>query len=230
VSVNGGSPEVQNIGPTYPGCVQLDAFQIECSVPIDAPTGSDTFSVDLFDQAGGGGNILGLGTATGDVRGVPSDVITVDIHGVVSSIEISVPSGYSRPASMKPHEAQLGGPLNCGASRSLPLTVKGYDADKNLITGGITYYNPITLSGDSALALEVQWRNVEQGYYTDYGPNASRFATLWQCGNYTCNQDSPNGADSNGVILSSVYDDADEDVGIDMAQAIVIDQKHKHAK
>jgi hypothetical protein len=154
VVVNGGIPEVQNVGANVPGCTQLNAYQIECSVPADAPVGTDSFDVQLWDKTDGAGNILGVGSVTADVTGIPSDVISIDIHGVVASIDMSIPLGYSSPASLRtPHGAQLGGPLNCGASRSLPLTVKGYDADKNLITGGITYYNPITLSGDSALTF-----------------------------------------------------------------------------
>lgn len=130
VALNGGAPQPYNIGPYVPGCTQYSSDELMCTIDVDVSTGDDSFDVRLYDQANGGGNLLGVGDTTATVSTAPAQ-IEVTIEGVISSMHLSL--------------STVGGPMLCGTSQGVPLTVQAFDADHNQITSD-DYYNPISLT------------------------------------------------------------------------------------
>lgn len=145
VAVNGGAPVATSLGATYPGCT-VNGAEVDCTVPLDSPVGTDSFDVKTYDAPSGGGNELGHGSTTANVDGAPQ-TIPVTLNGVVKKIVISVSSANPAPCSSQ-------------SGSSLPVTVTAYDADGNIITAPGNYDNPITLidtetSGTSSLSTTV---------------------------------------------------------------------------
>lgn len=101
-----------------------------CTVagPASPPGVVDVYSFTLYDAAGGTGNVLGRGTAGFTPVAGQDNSANVTIDGVVSAVIIGM--GTSLNADTQ------------GQSES--VSVFGYDADGNTITG--TYANPITVT------------------------------------------------------------------------------------
>jgi hypothetical protein len=136
ISVNGGAAEPSNIGAEAPDCIQESADELACTIPIDAPIGTDSFEVKLWDGSDGQGKLLGAATTSSDVTVVPGE-LDITVGGVVSSIDM-------QPFASPP-------PSQCGVGQqdstvAHPILITVYDADHYQITGDDPYYNPITLT------------------------------------------------------------------------------------
>jgi hypothetical protein len=104
-----------------------------CSGTVNAPVGSDTFAVVLYDSTSGSGNALSTGTTTQTIVADQTNSVNLTFNGIVSTIALSV--GASGAA---------------GTASTIPLTVKALDADGKTIVGPGTYVNasgaPVTIA------------------------------------------------------------------------------------
>ena len=140
VTINGGPATTSNLGATQPGCVANGSSEIDCTVVVGAPNGTDAFDVKLYDGANGAGDLLSEGTATASVDGTPQQ-IPVTMNPYVASIVIGLP----QPPTGACGVGQV------DTSQPLPITVAAYDASGALIDQSPgTYENPITLTSTDA--------------------------------------------------------------------------------
>jgi hypothetical protein len=123
VTPNGGSAGA----PTVVNCTNV------CSGTLNAPIGSDTFAVNLYDAQNGTGNLLSTGSVTQAIVIDQSNSVNVTFNGVVKSLAIS-----------------LGASATAGTASSVPVTVNALDADGNTIVGPGNYVdahgNPVTIT------------------------------------------------------------------------------------
>jgi hypothetical protein len=121
----GGSPSA----PTTIGCSATT-----CSGQVSAPVGSDIFTVKLFDQAAGAGNLLSTGTLTQTIVLDQANVVNVTFNGVVHSLAISL-----APAA-----------VTFGKASTVQVVFAALDADGNTIVGPGSYVdasgNPLTVT------------------------------------------------------------------------------------
>jgi len=97
---------------------------------VQAPLGTDTFTIYDYSGTNGSGTVLAQATFTQSVTAGMSP-ITVTLNGVLSQVALSLQT----PA------------LTAGTAGTATLNVNGYDAAGNLITG--TFGAPITIASDS---------------------------------------------------------------------------------
>lgn len=122
VSVNGGTPVVFNCS------------SVSCSGTVQAPIGSDTFTVILYDRLNGTGNILSQGSTTATIVAGTANSVSASFSGVIKTVAIS---------SSSPNVTK-------GTSSTVPLSVLALDPDGHVIVG--TYTTPITLSNSDTTA------------------------------------------------------------------------------
>ncbi len=127
-AVNGGTPVVAALVAGAPGCATT-AAGLTCTITLEAPAGSDTFSVALYDAASAGGSLLGSGSATATIAPNVSNTVGITIGGVVASVLLSL-------ATTTPVQ---------GAMVQIPLTVEALDADGNIIVTD-PFAVPLTLT------------------------------------------------------------------------------------
>jgi virginiamycin B lyase len=117
-----------------------------CSGQISAPIGSDTFGVQLYDQANAAGNILSRGTLTQTIVAGTANAVNVTFNGVVASLAVSL---------MPPT-------VTVGTAATVGVNVSALDPDGNTIIGPGVYVNvsgsPLTVTltdsdGTGATAL-----------------------------------------------------------------------------
>lgn len=90
-----------------------------CSAQLVVSVGPQTFTIKLYDGAGGAGTLLGVGKATVTIAAGTTNTIKAAYDGVVDHVSL-VSSAASIPA---------------GTTASLTLSVNAYDPDGNLIIG-----------------------------------------------------------------------------------------------
>ena len=135
VVINGTQTDTYDVGVGKPGCVANGSTEVDCVVSAQAPTGSDSFDVKLYDATGATGHLLSEGTATSYIDGSPQQ-IAVTMNPYVASIALALP---------QPPDGDCGvGQLD--TSNPLPLTVSAYDPSGALITPPGAFQNPITLT------------------------------------------------------------------------------------
>ncbi len=83
-SVNSGTMTFADVSATSGACTTANNART-CSIPISAPGGNDSFSISLFDQASGAGNLLGTGSNSTNVTASGFSV-TVGINPIVAGI------------------------------------------------------------------------------------------------------------------------------------------------
>lgn len=123
VAVNGGAPVAMNLTPSSPGCVPGPTT---CTLGVDAPVGTDTFAVRLYDAAGGTGNVLSSATVQQTIVLNAGNVVRLTLDGVVQAISI----------------AQQGGgavTFAAGTARSFAIALTARDAKGNTIVGPGAY-------------------------------------------------------------------------------------------
>ncbi len=117
-----------------------------CSGTVNAPVGSDLFTVKLYDATNGGGNLLSSGSLTQTIVAAQANSVNVTFNGVVASLSISAISTVTP-----------------GTAGSVAVGVNALDADGNTIVGPGSYVdasgNPVTIalsnsdsSGNSSLS------------------------------------------------------------------------------
>jgi len=131
------------VGSATPVVVNCTAT---CSGTVNAPVGSDTFSVELYDATNGSGNVLSTGTLTQTIVANTANSVNVTFNGVVNSLAVAI-----------------GNVVSPGMAGSVGVTVNALDADGNTIVGPGVYVNasgaPVTIalsnsdaSGNSTLS------------------------------------------------------------------------------
>jgi len=116
-----------------------------CSGTVNAPVGSDLFTVKLYDATNGGGNLLSTGSLTQTIVAGQANSVNVTFNGVIASLGISLPT------------------VTPGTAGSVTVSVNAFDADENAIIGSGSYVdasgNPVTVtladsdtSGNSSLS------------------------------------------------------------------------------
>ncbi|MBV8748759.1 MAG: hypothetical protein JO103_03490, partial [Candidatus Eremiobacteraeota bacterium] len=105
-----------------------------CSGTIAAPTGADTFSIALYAQSGGTGNVLSEGTTTQTIVANQPNIVSVTFDAVVQSFTLAL-------ANTK---------LAAGSAGSDTLTLRALDPAGNTIVGPGRYVdandNPLTVT------------------------------------------------------------------------------------
>ena len=104
--------------------------QTACQIQILAPLGLDTFTLSLYDQANGAGNLLGTGATTLQIVAGDAHFIEVTFNGVPASLQLLIDTPF----------------LVVGTPADGALEVIVRDAGGNVILGPGTYSPAITLS------------------------------------------------------------------------------------
>ncbi|HTX55826.1 MAG TPA: hypothetical protein VMD47_01860 [Candidatus Acidoferrales bacterium] len=133
IAVNSGSAVTVNCTTT-------------CSGTVNAPVGSDLFTVKLYDAIDGAGSLLSTGSLTQTIVAGQANSVDVTFNGVVASLQMSVfPT------------------VTPGTAGSVAVGINALDADGNAIIGPGSYVdangNPVTIalansdtSGNSSLS------------------------------------------------------------------------------
>jgi streptogramin lyase len=142
VSVNGGTPQFLNSPAS--------------TLVIDAPVGTDTFTITSFDALNGQGNVLSRATVTKQIVAGVANSVSAVLNGVIASLTI----GLSNASP------------NAGVPATVNVNVGALDADGNVIVGPGDYSTAIHLtisdpSNSGTLSLS-----------TNDLPNSSTTATL----------------------------------------------------
>ena len=90
---------------------------------LQVPTGSDVFTISLYDQANGAGNLLARGSQTQTMAAGANNQVQLALAGVISQVFANTV------------------PLSAGQIQISPLA---FDADGNVISG--TYTSPVTFT------------------------------------------------------------------------------------
>jgi sugar lactone lactonase YvrE len=106
-----------------------------CTLTVQAPVGSDVFTVTMYDGQNESGNVLGSGTETGTVVIDTTNSFPLTLSGTVATVELSL----ATPAL----------PVVSGGSTL--VAVGGLDAGGYLIIG--SYTNAITLTAAAGVTL-----------------------------------------------------------------------------
>ena len=115
--VNGVTPAtITDLSPSSSSCTSAPSGGRDCTIQIEAPDGSDTFAINLYDGANGTGNVL---SETMSTQTVTDDTTEIDftLDAVVSQLVLT-PSSVTIPA---------------GSATNIPITVSALDADGNTI-------------------------------------------------------------------------------------------------
>jgi hypothetical protein len=129
---------------------------LQCTATVQAPFGTDTFSVSTYSATNGGGSLL----STGEVQA------TLTAGGTTPTVQLSL-NGVPATVSLALGTATL--PV--GNAGSTAVIVQAYDASNNLIIGPGVFANPITLAitGDTYSTLSIS-----------YGPSQTNIAAPGQ--------------------------------------------------
>ncbi|TAM75475.1 hypothetical protein EPN44_08430 [bacterium] len=136
ISVNGTPNGTYDVSSTSTSCTSVSGGRT-CTFTVNAPAGSDTFALIIWDKPSGTGNQLAAGSATQTITVGTSNTLTIPLNGVVSKIALSL-------ANPTPPQ---------GTPTSIPMTITALDADNNTIStcsscppADNQFANPITLS------------------------------------------------------------------------------------
>jgi hypothetical protein len=133
ITVDADEPVDANLTPSSPGCTTVSAGT-QCTIPVAAAPGSDTFAVTTYDSLNATGNKLSTASVTQTIVAGELNTVNVTLDGIVASIVLSLQSA-------PPPE---GNPATIGVS------VMARDADGNTIVGPGSYDNTISLADADA--------------------------------------------------------------------------------
>jgi hypothetical protein len=119
------------------GCAASNGATICEFVVGVAPGSNQTFTIDAYDAAGGGGKLLSTGSATQDIAAGQNNQLLLTLSGVVASVTLAL-QNPNPPA---------------GTAVSVPLTVMAKDADGNVIVGAGNYEPAIELTDSDASGI-----------------------------------------------------------------------------
>lgn len=152
ITVTGiAAPQIADISATSPNCTVSPAGRT-CTIPVQAPVGSDIFTVTIFDGPNATGNQLSTGTApTTVVPGLPFSV-TISLSGIIKSLQFVLgnsgngaspsPGPPGGPGTTNFSNSSIGPPV--GQAGSVVGTVAALDASGNYIVGA--YNTTVTIS------------------------------------------------------------------------------------
>ena len=119
VLVHGGQADSKNVFDCTTGC----------SGQFSAPVGQDTFSITIYDGAGGLGNALSTGISAINVQQGSSNQLSVVLGGIVAKLSLTMsPSGFTS-----------------GTPGRSSLAVVALDASGNAIIGPDAFANPVVV-------------------------------------------------------------------------------------
>jgi hypothetical protein len=116
------NPQITNL--TVGGACAMNAGVETCTVPIPVPTGSVSYTFDLYDGQNATGNHLSTGTQTLTNVAGTNPPQSVALSGIVASLQVSASAS-----------------LALDAPGNTPLAITPVDADGNAITGTAVYAN-----------------------------------------------------------------------------------------
>ncbi|HEY1655680.1 MAG TPA: hypothetical protein VGF86_11235 [Candidatus Tumulicola sp.] len=136
VSVDGngisGVPNaIVETGASARNCHRADGG-ITCTATISGSPGSDSFAVSTYDGTSATGAVLSIGTVSSHVGGsgkVAVDAMSLDIGGIIASLELSV----------SPKIVPRGKPADAA------VTLQALDASGATVVGGSDFASPVTL-------------------------------------------------------------------------------------
>lgn len=109
-------------------CTSASGGGRSCSIGVDAPTGSDTFTISTYDQPNGTGNVLASASVVETVSSTASSTVNLSVDAAVVKIALAISNPYP--------------PI--GTAASVNVVVSGVDADGNTVMGN--FATPATLS------------------------------------------------------------------------------------
>jgi hypothetical protein len=124
-------PVVQNLAANASNC-STSSGTLTCTVSMQVPAGSDTFTVVMYPQPDAKGTALATGTLAVSAAAGQTVNAPATLTGTVASVQLSLPS------SIVPE----------GVATAIPVTLVAKDANGNAIVG--SYLNPITLTDTDA--------------------------------------------------------------------------------
>ncbi len=125
VSVNSGMPTTAPCSTT-------------CTLTVDAPVGSDTFAVSLYDASS---HLLSQGSAGATISGTAANTVNIAFGGAVATVVLSSAVSHLVPGSL---------------ATAATVSIVTKDADGNTIVGTDPYVHPISLAdsdGSGATSL-----------------------------------------------------------------------------
>jgi streptogramin lyase len=126
IFVNNGTAQITNAPPA--GQPQTT------NITIDAPAGTDTFTIAAYDAVNGVGNVLSHGVFSQLIVSGAANALSASLNGVVSKASVSL-SNPTPPA---------------GTAATSAVNVTAYDPDGNVIVGGTDYDHPVLLTNSDA--------------------------------------------------------------------------------
>jgi hypothetical protein len=121
-------------GTGAPGPPTVINCTTTCTAQLQAPVGSDTFAVTLYDQQSAGGNKLCIGSLTQTIVANQVNTVNVALSGVVAGLQVVL-----NPSTVPP-----------GPAATIGVTVNALDAGNNIIIGPgyavDAFGNPVTVS------------------------------------------------------------------------------------
>jgi hypothetical protein len=133
-----------NLTPSSPGCSVGSGGATQCTVSFLTSAGSDTFQMNMYDQANGKGNLLSTGqTPVENIVAGQANTVDVTLDGVPASLSVVLGQGT----------------LPVGTASSTSLTVVAEDADNNVIVGpgGFSSAIALAITGDTYSTLSVSY-------------------------------------------------------------------------
>ena len=127
------NPQTTNLTTTgtNPPCSIVASVET-CTVPIPVPTGSVSYTFDLYDAAGATGNHLATATQTLTNVAGTNPPVSVGLSGIVAKVAVTGTPAFQ---------------LETAASQQLSIVAE--DADDNPITGSALYYGGSLLVTDN---------------------------------------------------------------------------------
>ena len=128
------SAGTKSVAVTYAGQRQTADCTTACSMTLAVSPGPVTFSVNLYDAAGGSGNVLATGSTTTTILAGQQNTVKITFAGVVAKVAIALGAAS----------------VTAGTPAAIPVTVTAQDAAGYTIVGSDPYAAPIVLTDDDA--------------------------------------------------------------------------------
>ncbi len=135
-STKSATVSVTPAGGTASAPVVIACSTTACSGTVNAPVGSDTFAVKLYDGANGTGHLLSMGTVTQTIVLDAANRVNVTFDGVVASLALGLAPSH----------------VPSGTPASVTVDVSARDADGNTIVGPGRYVDASGAPLDIALS------------------------------------------------------------------------------
>src|ERR1700681_828314 len=126
------SDATKSIAVTFSGSRQTADCTTMCNLTLTVVPGTITFTVSLYDAAGGVGNLLSTGTTTAAIAQGQQNTVAITFGGVVAKVGISLGTTT----------------VTAGSAATIPVTVTAQDAAGYTIVGSDPYATAIALADD----------------------------------------------------------------------------------